>query len=107
MRRSRPAPVGGIVDGLLDRLGIAEQVERANVLNEWEELVGPAIADRAAPVRFRDGTLFVEVLSASWRMELNMMRRDLLRRLNAGKKRGTIERIVFVQADGTPDDGAR
>lgn len=107
MKRKAPAPVGGIVEGLLDRLGIAEKVERATVLNEWGDIVGPAIADKATPVGFSDGTLFVEVLSASWRMELNMMRRDLLQRLNAGKKRGRIERIVFVQADGTPDDGGR
>lgn len=107
MKRRQPAPIGGIVDGLLDRLGITEQVERATVLNDWAEIVGPGIAEKATPVGFNDGTLFVEVISASWRMELNMMRRDLLRRLNEGKKRGRIERIVFVQADGKPDDGDR
>ncbi len=105
MKGKRPAPVGGIVDGLLNQLGIAERVERATVLNDWAEIVGPGIAERATPVGFNEGTLFVEVMSASWRMELNMMRRDLLRRLNAGKKRGRIEKIVFVQADGTPEGG--
>jgi len=95
------------VDGLLSTLGIAERVERAAVLNEWETIVGPAIAEKATPVGFNEGTLFVEVMSASWRMELNMMRRDLLRRLNAEIKRGRIEKIVFVQADGTPDQGGR
>jgi hypothetical protein len=33
-------------------------------------------------------------------MELSMMRPQLMRKLNAGKRRGRIERIVFVQADG-------
>ena len=45
-------------------------------------------------------TLFVAVESASWRMELSMMRPQLMRKLNAGKRQGRIERIVFVQADG-------
>jgi predicted nucleic acid-binding Zn ribbon protein len=85
---------------MFQRLGIAEKVERASVVADWEDLVGEPIARVARPVRVQGETLFVEVQSASWRMELSMMRPQLMRKLNAGKRRGRIERIVFVQADG-------
>lgn len=84
--------------GLLERLGVAERVERAGAARDWERLVGPHIARVTAETRVSGSTLFVEVVSAAWLTELNMMRHELLRRINAGRRRGRIERIVFVQA---------
>ena len=99
-RKAPPEKVGGLIGAMFARLGIAEKVERASVVADWEDLVGSHIARVARPVRVQGDTLFVEVASASWRMELSMMRPQLMRKLNAGKRRGRIERIVFVQADG-------
>ena len=99
-RKAPPERIGGLIGTMFARLGIAEKVERASVVADWETLVGAHIARGARPVRVQGDTLFVEVDSASWRMELSMMRPQLMRKLNAGKRRGRIERIVFVQADG-------
>ena len=99
-RKAPPERVGGLIGTMFARLGIAEKVERASVVAEWETLVGSHIAKVARPVRVQGDTLFVAVESASWRMELSMMRPQLMRKLNAGKRQGRIERIVFVQADG-------
>lgn len=105
-RRSRksdgaPTPISGLVGALLKKLGVAEQVERAAVFDEWEERVGERIAERARPVRINEGTLFVEVESSSWMMELQMMKRELMERLNAGRESGRIEKLVFVQGGGS------
>lgn len=93
----RPEPVGGTVAALLERLGIAEQVERARAVADWDEIVGPRIARATGQVRMDGDTLFVEVESASWMQELNMMRHEILRRLNAGREKGRVEKIVFLQ----------
>ena len=100
-RRKPPERVGSVVDAILDDLGIADKVERARAAAEWEELVGPHIARVAGRARVHGRTLFVEVESAAWISELNMMRRHLLKKLNAGKTQARIEKIVFVQADGS------
>ncbi|MEJ2319888.1 MAG: DUF721 domain-containing protein [Gemmatimonadales bacterium] len=97
-RGERPEAVGDLVPGLLDRLGVSERVERAGVALDWEELVGPHISRVTVGTRVSGRTLFVEVISAAWLSELNMMRHELLRRINAGRRRGRIEKIVFVQA---------
>ncbi len=93
-----PERVSDLVDGLLQRLGVAERVDRAGVARDWRELVGPHIARVTVDARVSGSTLFVEVVSAAWLAELNMMRHELLRRINAGRRRGRIEKIVFVQA---------
>ncbi len=98
-RRTRPAPVGSLVDEVLDRMGIRERVEKAKTVARWEDVAGPYIARVARPTGVRGGTLFVEVAGAAWMTELDMMRRTLLRRLNEGRERGRIERIMFVQAE--------
>jgi len=100
MNRERPQAIGELVGGLLEKLGVAAGVERAEVVGHWEEFVGPHIARVARPLRVSGATLFVEVRGASWLMELNMMKRELLKRLNAGRRTGRIERLVFVQQDG-------
>lgn len=106
---SDPTPIRGLVGAILKKLGVAEQVERAAVFSEWEDRVGEKIARRARPVRLNEGTLFVEVESSSWMMELQMMKRELMERLNAGRESGRIEKLVFVQggAADRSDDGGR
>jgi predicted nucleic acid-binding Zn ribbon protein len=99
-RRAKPEPLGGLVGSLLAKWGIAERVERATVIADWEKLVGKHIARVSRPVRIREDTLFVEVESAAWRMELSLLRPRLMRKLNAGRRTGRIERIVFLQSDG-------
>lgn len=100
-RKSGPREVRELVGGLLEKWGLADQLARAAVFQEWDERMGEKIAERARPVGFDEGTLFVEVASASWLMELQMMKRDLISRVNAGRKRGRVENIVFVQGGGS------
>ena len=91
--------IGTLVEAMFARLGIAEKVKRAEVVADWRRLVGPHIADVAEAVGVRGGTLFVAVESAAWRNELSLMRPQLLAKLNAGRREGRIERIVFLQGE--------
>lgn len=104
-RRTRPEHVGPLVGGVLSALGISDKVERARAAAEWDEIAGPHIASVTRRVRVRGRTLWVEVKSAAWVAELSMMRKSLLDRLNAGKTRGKIEKIVFVQYGGDAGEG--
>ena len=87
--------VGGLVRGVLRACGLSEAVERASVVPGWAECVGPEIARVSAPTGFDGPTLFVAVRSSAWLMELEMMERRLLARLNEGRSSGRFERIVF------------
>ncbi len=103
-KKDGPEPIGGLVGSLLEQWGLAEKVERARAVAEWERLAGPHIARVTRRVRVRGRVLIVEVESAAWMAELDMMRHRLMRRINAGKERGRIEKIVFVQAGGAPPE---
>ena len=97
--RSRPSKVGDLLGRFLEARGIREPVLQAGVVEEWPDRVGEGIARVTQARGVRDGALVVEVRSSAWLMELNLMRREILRRLNEGRSEGLLERIVFVLAE--------
>lgn len=85
-----------LLAGYLDKSGLRAGVEAASVLEEWDELVGPGIAAVTRVQRVSEGVLVVAVATSAWLMELNLMKRELLRRVNAGKRAGKFQQIVFI-----------
>lgn len=95
-RGGGPAKVGELLESFLDDAGVRAQVERQAVLEEWAERVGPRIAEVTRPRSISEATLFVEVRSSAWLMELNMMKGQILERLNQGHGDAPLEKLVFV-----------
>jgi predicted nucleic acid-binding Zn ribbon protein len=96
--KEKPAKLGDALQNYLRDSGLDERIEEAAVLPEWAERVGPAIAAVTAPVRVSHGALVIAVRTSSWLMELRLMEREILRRVNEGRERGRIERIRFVMS---------
>lgn len=99
-RPGNPQLVGELLPTYLRKKGLAAKVEAASVVPEWENLVGPGIASVTVPVRISEGTLFVQVTTSAWMTELTLMKGDLMRRLNAGKREGRVDQIVFLMGEG-------
>ncbi len=81
------------------RSGLKSRLDEASIVPEWAERVGPAIAAVTQPQTVARGVLVVAVRSSAWLMELHMMEREIVRRLNAGRQIGRIQRIRFVMMD--------
>lgn len=103
-----PRKLGDLVGDFLDRHGLEAEVERQGVVEDWAEVVGSRIAEVTEPRSVSKGVLFVAVRSSAWLMELNMMKHEILQRLNEGRAPDRrVERIVFVQRgeSGSPPSG--
>ena len=90
-----PRRLDSALDTVLDRLGVTQAVERHAVFREWEERLGPEIARAAHPHRVDGETLVVRVTSSAWLNELSLRQGEILRRLNAGRRRSSVQRLVF------------
>ncbi|HEX6309119.1 MAG TPA: DUF721 domain-containing protein [Longimicrobiales bacterium] len=103
----KPTRLGDALQSYLRESGLDERVEEATILPEWSARVGTAIAAVTVPLRVSRGTLLVAVRTSAWLMELRLMEREILRRLNEGRDRGRIERIRFLMAgsDEVPGGG--
>ena len=92
----RPLPIGGLIDAVLKKAGVAERVEQASIIPEWTALVGPQIASISEPRMITsDGTLFVAVTTNGWMTELSLMEPELLRAINRVEGRVPVRRIRF------------
>lgn len=98
-RGERPVRAGELVDAVLERAGVRKQVLRTELLEEWNEIVGEGIARVTRPVKVSGQALIVEVRSSAWLQELEMMKYELMKKLNAGRGDGRIERLVLVLAE--------
>ena len=95
-----PQKVGDVLGGFLEKKGLREAVRRAEAVEEWEERVGEAIARVTRAQGVRGTALIVEVRSSAWMMELDLMKDEILERVNEGREDGFVEKIVFVLAEG-------
>jgi hypothetical protein len=68
----------------------------ANLLADWEQLAGPDLAIRAAPVKFAGGTLTLGC-TGPVAMELQAAAPQIIARLNLALGQAMIERLRFVQ----------
>ena len=94
-----PIKVDSVLSAVLEKHGVKKQVERMSVLGLWPELVGEHIAEVTKAKGVSDSTLFVEVRTSAWLMELNIMKREFLSKVNEGLEDAPLERIVFVLAE--------
>ena len=84
---------GSALRNALRRQGIERSVREQDVLVRWEEIVGPAIARQARPLRLHRGVLWIAVEDAAWRQELSLMRMELVEKINTAGEDGVINGI--------------
>lgn len=94
-----PSKIGDVLEQVLKDTGVHEQIQRASTADEWADRVGQAIARVARPRIVSGSVLIVEVRSSAWLNELDMMKDEILRRLNEGRDEGRIEAIRLVLAE--------
>ena len=99
-RGGGPVRVGRVLEDVLERRGVRKQIERVSALEAWADVVGDGIAAVTRARSVADATLFVEVRSSAWLMELEMMKGEILPRLNEGRDEALIEKIHFVLGEG-------
>jgi len=98
-RGGKPTRLGEVLGQVLEHAGVADQVRRMEVLDLWPDVVGERIAAVTRARGVSDATLFVEVRTSAWMMELDMMKRQILERVNERLDDVPLERIVFVLAE--------
>ena len=96
-----PKLVGDLLPDVLAKRGVGRQIQRIGALDVWAGAVGEKIAEVTHAKTVVASTMFVEVRSSAWLMELSLMKDALLERVNAELGgEGTIDRIVLTLMEG-------
>ena len=99
MTSRRPVRVDTVLGDVLKQHGLDRQIHRWEAVDAWPELVGSHIAAVTRARAVSDDALIVEVETSAWLMELNMMKGELLGRVNERLPDSPLDRIVFVLAE--------
>lgn len=89
-------PVGlmSVLDGFAQAHEWGPHLKVARLANDWEGVVGKAIADHCRVLSFRDGVLTVQAQSPVWATQLNYMIPQLKARIQKELEGVVVERIV-------------
>lgn len=99
---SSPTPLADVLQSYLKRAGLVKRMGQAGVVEEWTTLVGPQIAAVTAPESVTpEGVLRVQVATAAWAAELQLMTPQILARLNTGRS-GRITAIRWLAGGVEP-----
>ncbi len=89
-----PRPVGDSLGVLAHHLGAPPPEALARLFQQWEGLVGPAVAAHARPVSLVRGTLVVAADQPGWAAQLGWLSDDILRRLAEALGPGVVTELV-------------
>ena len=92
--------VGSLLKQLLNEPGIGEQITRHQAWLIWDKLVGEQIAARARPLKLRKGVLEVQVDHPVWMQQLQLMKPQILAKINAKIPNAGITDIYLRQSRG-------
>ena len=81
---------------ILRAAGDSEEVAEAAAIAAWKHAAGDGLKDHAVPVKLENRTLTVAVADAIWQKQLNLMRGQLMFRVNTILGQPIVSTIDFV-----------
>lgn len=91
-----PLPLGQLIPAITRPAFKRRSPAGAQLLADWAQVVGPALAAVTAPLRLSAGTLTI-ACAGPVAMELQHLAPELVARINGHLGRVTVERLRFVQ----------
>lgn len=90
-----PRRLGDVLKDLVDRLGIRQELNDAEIVEAWATIAGPEVNAYTDSAWMSGRKLFVKVSSPVRRQQLHMNRSSLRNEVNLELGSNVIEEIVF------------
>ncbi|WP_344791774.1 DUF721 domain-containing protein [Gryllotalpicola daejeonensis] len=87
------------MEALTTELGWDSELDKAELIGAWSELVGEGTAAKSRPLGIEDGVLTVQCDSTAWATQLRIMRVELLTAISRRYPRAGIQSIRFNGPD--------
>jgi predicted nucleic acid-binding Zn ribbon protein len=106
-RRKYPQQIGGALAEILARIDGEGHFEVVRLMRVWPEVVGELIARRTEISGLKFHTAVVKVSGAMWIQELNLMKPQILARINDAMRNDAVRDLRFVQGRMSRREGPR
>ena len=85
-----------VLHNLLKKYDLNEAVNREQLFQDWESLVGRKISLQCEPVELKNGELIIRAKDKIWKHELGQRQEDLLNLLNGRIKSSLVKKIKII-----------
>lgn len=93
---SQPTPLAQILNQVLESRGLSARIKQHALFEQWEEIVGPTLADKTQPMKIQGKFLYIGVEHPAWIQELQFMKPKLLEKIQGHCPETTISDLRFV-----------
>ncbi len=94
-RKSNDQSMKEAVESLLKAYNLEDRMRQVKLIDSWEEIMGPAVANRTTDLKIYGKKLIVTLNSASLRQELFQEKEKVVKMLNDAAGAVVVEEIVF------------
>jgi predicted nucleic acid-binding Zn ribbon protein len=96
-----PGSFAQAMDSLSSSMGWGADIARAEVMDQWADIVGADVAQHAIPTGASDGVMEIQCDSSAWATQLRLMRATLINSLmEKFPSAGIVE--LSIKAPGAP-----
>lgn len=99
-----PVLFGSAIARLIAERGWQDTTTAAGVLANWDQVVGPEIAEHCRPTSLVDGELVLVAESTAWAVQMRLLTKTVMARVREHAGEGVVTKVVVrapVQADWT------
>ena len=90
--------IGKALQVFIKNSGLEKVLDQQNIIDVWDEVVGEKISKNAKAKSIEYGVLKVETISPTWRQELHLQKKDIVKKLNEKIQKKIIKDIRFIWA---------
>jgi predicted nucleic acid-binding Zn ribbon protein len=94
-RQPSAKSLASALDDMIEAFSLTK-IREYNAVTHWSDIVGERIARVSEAVRIERGVLVVKVTNGPWRNELNVMKAEILAKVNQAAGQGKLRDIRFV-----------
>ena len=89
-------PLKSAIKKAVIKTGIDAAIKQESAVFLWEEIVGKAVSEATEATGVDKGVLIVKTESPTWRQELHMQKKEIIRKINKKIGSTAIKEIRFI-----------
>lgn len=92
---NQDGPLKDLIDRFMKAYRLDGKMEEMNIVNNWEKIMGKAVANRTKRVLIREGVLILEIDSSVMREELLAGKSLLIAKVNDFAQKQVVKDVWF------------
>ncbi len=96
------SPLKELVNQTIKDLGLSEKIVAWQAVLRWKEIVGEKVTKYAKAVCVKDGILYVSCPNPTWRTQLILMKKEIIKKANLVISKELIKDIKFIRGKTVP-----